>query len=54
MMYRIPLAAVPNQRLTVRLDGALFDLTVKAGRGSMVMSILRDAAPVILGVRCLP
>jgi hypothetical protein len=53
-MFVVPLAAISNQRLSVRLDGALFDLEVKTARDVMTISIFRDAKPVIKGLRCLP
>lgn len=53
-MYVIPLTAIPNQRLSSRLDGALFDLEIKAARDSMIISISRNAEPVVQGLRCMP
>lgn len=53
-MYVIPLEAVPNQRCSVRLDGALFEITVKMAVTSMAATIARDGEVVVRGVRCLP
>lgn len=53
-MYIVPLSPVPNQRLSVRLDGALFELEIKAARECMAISITRDAQTVVKGLRCLP
>ena len=53
-MDTIPLTAVPNQRLTVRLEGALFDLTIKLAGSLMAATILRNGETVVSGVRCLP
>lgn len=53
-MYLIPLEAIPNQSCSVRLDGSLLTLTVKAGRNLMVASIERDGHALVKGVRCLP
>lgn len=53
-MYVISLAAIPNQRLSVRLDGALFDLEIKVAREAMTISISRNAEVVVKGLRCLP
>ena len=53
-MYSVPLAAIPNQQVSVRLEGALFSLTVKAARTLMAVTITRDGETVVSGVRCLP
>lgn len=53
-MYRVPLAAIPNQRLSVRLDGALFAITVKLAVSVMCVSIDRDGETVVAGQRCVP
>lgn len=53
-MFTIPLAPLPNQRCSVRLEASLFELTVKAAAGVMAMSITRDGKTIVRGVRCLP
>ena len=53
-MYEIPLQAVPNQRFSVRLEGALFDVTIKAARTVVTATIVRDGITLVQGVRCLP
>lgn len=53
-MYAIPLDPIPNQNCSVRLDGALFDLTVKIAREVMTITIARDGIILVQGVRCLP
>lgn len=53
-MYVIPLQNTPNQRCSVRLEGALFEITVKAAISSMAVSIAKDGVVIVRGVRCLP
>lgn len=53
-MFKIPLDPIPNQNCSVRLDGALFDLTVKIARELMAITIKRDGVILVQGVRCLP
>jgi hypothetical protein len=52
-MLSIPLQAVPNQRLQVRLDVALFELEIKTARRSMCISVKRDGRTLVQGARCL-
>ena len=54
MMFLVPLIPVPNQNFSVRLDGVLFDISVKTARETMVITISRDNALVVSGVRCRP
>lgn len=53
-MFKIPLDPIPNQNCSVRLDGALFDLTIKIARELMTITIKRDGVTLVQGVRCLP
>lgn len=50
-MREISLQAVPNQRVTVSLDGAAWDIEIKCCIQYMEASIWRDGEPVILGQR---
>lgn len=52
-MRNIPIAAVPNQSLSVRLDDTRLVLRLKAARGVMVADLERDGVTVILGTRVL-
>lgn len=53
-MFVVPLESVPNQRLSIRLDGALFGLEIKAAREIMTISISRNGDSVVKGLRCVP
>jgi hypothetical protein len=53
-MLIIPLNAQPNQRLTVRLEGQLYEITVKAAAGCLVCSISRNGLELVANTRCLP
>ena len=50
-MREISLQAVPNQRITVSLDGSVWDIELKSCPQFMTASIWRDGEPVILGQR---
>jgi hypothetical protein len=53
-MLQIPLQAIPNQELTVVLDGVLYDLTIKETNGCMVMDVTRGGVVIIVqGARCV-
>lgn len=53
-MYQIPLQPLTNQRFSVRLEGVLFDVTIKAARTMTAATIIRNGVTVVQGVRCLP
>jgi hypothetical protein len=53
-MLLVPLAPLPNQKCAVRIDGVLYELTVRTARRLMVADVARDGAPVVRNVRCLP
>lgn len=50
-MQTIALQALPNQQLTVVLDGILYDLTFRVTNGCMSVDILRGGEPVVMGQR---
>lgn len=50
-MRMISLQAVPNQRVTVSLDGSAWDIEIKCCIQYMEASIWRDGEVVILGQR---
>lgn len=52
-MRTIPLSAVPNQSLSVRLDDTRLVLRLKEANGVMVADLERDNETVILGTRVL-
>lgn len=52
-MRTIPLAAIANQELSVRLDDQRLVLRLKEAQGVMVADLDRDGVRVISGVRVL-
>lgn len=52
-MRNIPLAAIANQELSVRLDDERLVLRLKEARGVMVADLDRDGVRIISGVRVL-
>ena len=53
-MVILPLAAIPNQKVSARLEGALFELTIKVVRNLMAITIAKDGETLVSGVRCVP
>ena len=47
----IELDPIPNQELSVTLDGARWTLRIQEAAGSMCADILRDDIPIIQGAR---
>lgn len=53
-MRDIPIAAIPNQSLSVQLDDSRLVLRLKQGKADiMVADLERDGVPVISGTRVL-
>lgn len=50
-MINISLSAIPNQSLTIQLDGFVYDLTFKETNGVMSAWIIRDNLPIVQGLR---
>lgn len=50
-MIQISLSQVPNQAITIQLDGFVYDLTFKETNGVMSVWILRDNVSIIQGLR---
>lgn len=50
-MTEIPLQAVPNQTLSVQLDGARYVLTFKVAGGIMAADLTRDEVVIVSGQR---
>jgi len=50
----VALAAVPNQQFFVQLEGRPYDITVHEAAGCMALSLTRDGATVVDGVRLTP
>lgn len=53
-MRLIPLAAVPNQSLSVTLGGARWDIRIRVAGRSMVADVRRDGVDIVLGQRIVP
>lgn len=51
-MIQIPLDAIPNQSLSVRLDSRRFEITVQATSGVVSATITRDDEMLVQGLRC--
>ena len=51
MTQQIELQATPNQSLSVTLDDARYDLTIKETIGTMSVDIVRDNIPIMTGAR---
>lgn len=52
-MIQINLSAIPNQSLSVQLNGSLYDLTIKETRGVMCATISRDNILLISNMRMI-
>jgi len=50
-MENVPLLAVPNQDLTVRLDGRRFALRIKEAVGAMVADVAIDGVTILQASR---
>lgn len=53
-MIEIPLQAIPNQSLTIRLDNNFYQITLKEIEGLMAITIIRDGTPIVIGERIVP
>lgn len=53
MPQTVPLAAIPNQEISIRLDSRRYDITLKDTGGMMAATILRDSVLLIENVRCV-
>lgn len=53
-MYAIPLTPQPTQRVSVRIEGVLFELVIKEARSLMTVTITRDGKTAVSGMRCIP
>ena len=50
-MRVVPIEPVPNQELTLNLDGVRWTLRLKVAQASMVADVLRNDDPLVLGQR---
>lgn len=50
-MIDVSLAAIPNQSLSIQLDGRFYDIQVREINGAMAASITRDGVAIVSGQR---
>ncbi|UAW63494.1 hypothetical protein KMZ15_05190 [Mycoavidus sp. HKI] len=53
-MIQIPLDAIPNQSLSIRLEDRRYEITIQATAGVMAATITRDEIVLVQGLRCHP
>lgn len=53
-MIKIPLLSVPNQSVSIVLEGDFYDLVLKAARDVMAMDIVRNSEVLVTGQRLCP
>ncbi len=53
-MIEILLQAIPNQSLSIQLDGRLYNLVIKEINGLMALTLIRDGAVIQDGARMMP
>jgi len=53
MPQRIPLEAIPNQSLTIRLEDRRYEIAFNFAGDIMAADITRDDVVVIQGIRCV-
>ncbi len=53
-MISIPLAAIPNQSLSIQLDTRRYEITLKAAENIMAITIKRNEILLVQGKRCTP
>ncbi len=53
-MIPIPLDAIPNQSLSIRLNTRRYEITLKAAADIMAVTITRDEIVLVQGMRCNP
>lgn len=52
-MFVVPIQSLPNQELTIVLDGILYDLAIRETVGCMSMDVTRAGVVVVQGQRCV-
>ena len=53
-MLQIPLAALPNQRLSARIDTVIYDFWIRAAGPLVIADVVRDGVTVVQGQRIVP
>jgi len=49
----VPIDPVPNQELSIRLDGRRYTITLKDCGDVMIATVTRDGVPLVTGARCV-
>lgn len=52
-MLQIPLAAIPNQIVSSRIEGIVFDLHIRASGDLILADVIRDGEIIITGQRAI-
>lgn len=53
MPTTVPLAAIPNQELSIRLDGRRYTIALRECGDVMVATVTRDGVALVSAVRCV-
>lgn len=53
-MQQVPLAVVPNQKFSIRLDNVRYVIQIQKTENVMCATIQRNGITVLSGQRCLP
>ena len=53
-MQTVPIAAIANQKFSIRLDSVRFVISIQAVSGVMAITIERNGVVIVSGSRCLP
>lgn len=54
MVLQIPLAPIPNQSLSVNLDGNFYDISIKSTKTIVFVDMYRNDVALVLGARVVP
>lgn len=52
-MIQVPLQAIPNQSLSIQLDGSNYDIRIESVNDVMAMDIIRDNVAIVTGQRLI-
>lgn len=54
MSLTIPISSTPNQELSVELEGSLYIIVLQSITGTMTVTLTRDDALLLSGIRIIP
>ena len=54
MSAAVPLEVLPQQSLTIQLEGRRYGITLRYAGNIMAIDIVRDEVDIIIGQRCVP